>query len=113
MSASFNDHTFFERGSGGREIPGWDKKWITVTKIIPGGSPVVQAIAADVQRMAMPIRCTGSELGDLYDDIDGSAHDLDWSDGSDSALLESISGRSEVMPGNDVFFAVLNFIRTS
>lgn len=111
MSAAFNGHSFYERGSSGREIPGWEKKWITVVKIIPNGSPVVQAIGADVQRMAMPIRCTHDELADLYDDIDGDTHDLDWSDGSDSALLESITGRSEVMPGNDVYFAVLNLIR--
>lgn len=109
--ASYASHGFKERGSSGRDVPGFDAKYTTAVKIIPNGSPVVQAIGADVQRLAMPIRCSASELAALYGDCDGSAHTLVWSGGSDSALLESVGSPTEVMPGYDYFFATLSFIK--
>jgi len=114
MSASFNSVSFYERGGdNGLNVPRWDAKYNLVTKIIPGGDPVIQRIGHDVQRLAMPIRCTATELGSLEDSADGSSHTLTWSGGSDSAVLESIGTPLEVKPGVDMFFATLNFIRVS
>lgn len=110
--ASYAGDNFEERGSAGYDSPGFDKKHITVTKIIPGGSPVVQSIGADVSRLAMPIRCSAAELAALKGDVDGSAHTLVWSGGSDSALLESVGTPTEVKPGEDYYFAVLSFIKS-
>lgn len=112
MSASFGGDVFFEAGSGGYAVPRFDKKHLTAVKIIPNGSPVVQSIGADIQRLAMPIRCTASQLSALYGDVDGSAHTLVWSGGSTSAYLESVGTPTEVKPGEDVFFATLNFIKS-
>jgi hypothetical protein len=112
MSASYDGTDFYERGANaGLNIPRWESKFNFATKIIPNGSPVVQKIGVDAQRLAMPIRCTASQLGSLESSCDGSSHTLSWSGGSDSAVLESITGAQEVKPGVDMFFATLNFIR--
>jgi hypothetical protein len=111
MSATYNSHTFHERGSVGLSNPGWGKKFITAVKIIPGGSPVVQSIASDVQRLAMPIQGTASELAALEGDADGDTHSLAWSGGTDTCLLEEMAPRVEVMPGVDLYQSVLTFIK--
>lgn len=111
MSASLGGHAFFERGNAGYDAPGFDRKYVTVTKIIPNGSPVVQSIGADVARLAMPIRCTAAQLSALYGDVDGDTHTLTWSGGSDSVLLESIATPTEVKPGVDMYNSVLSFIK--
>lgn len=111
MPASFSGTSFYERGESGLSIPRWEKKFNFATKIIPNGTPVVQKIGADAQRMSMPIRCTESQLSSLYGSIDGSSHTLSWSGGSDSAVLESIGSVQEVKPDADVFFATLSFIQ--
>jgi hypothetical protein len=111
MSASFASHTFKERGSSGMNNPGWDRKMNSVVKIIPNGSPVVQWIGIDVQRLAMPISCTASELSILYSDVEADTHSLVWSGGTDDACLESIDTPLEVMPGHDLYVTVLHFIK--
>jgi len=113
MSASFASHDFKERGSTGNDNPGWNSKFVLVEKIIPGGSPVIQKIGAQAQRLAMPIRCTAAQLATLYGDNDGDTHTLVWSGGSDTAILESIDTPTEVRPGQDYYFAMLNFIKIS
>jgi hypothetical protein len=111
MSASFNSVSFYERGDAGLNVPRWEKKFNFATKIIPNGTPVVQKIGVDAQRLSMPIRCTESQLDSLYSSIDGSSHTLSWSGGSDSAVLEAIGSVQEVKPDSDVFFATLSFIQ--
>lgn len=111
MPSSFAGHTFYERGDAGLNVPFFDAKFSLAVKIIPNGSPVVQAIGRDVQRLAMPIRCDVNELADLFGDIDGDAHTLEWTNGPDSAILESIDTPLEVKPDANVFFTTLHFIR--
>jgi len=109
--ASYASHNFEERGSSGLSNPGWDRKFSTVVKIIPNGEPVVQAVGADVPRLAMPIRCSAAQLAALYGDVDGDTHDLVWSRGTDTALLEAIDTPTEVLPGKDYYFTVLHLIK--
>lgn len=109
--SSYNSHSFSERGQTGTQIPRWAKKRNTVTKIIPGGTPVVQDIGAEPQQLVMPIQGTESQLNALYADCDGATHTLSWSGGSDTCLLTDIAPMTEVRPGKDIFQTVLTFLK--
>jgi len=109
--ATFNSHSFSERGDTGKNVPGWDKKFTTVELIVPGGSPVIHSIGVNARRLAMPIQGTNSQLDSLEGDIDGSTHSLVWSDGTDTCLLEAMDTRIEIKSGHDVYQTVLHFIK--
>jgi hypothetical protein len=111
MSATYASHSFHERGSVGRDIPGWSKKFVVVTTIVPGGSPVVQTIAVDVQKLVMPIQCTASQMTALEGDCDGATHSLVWSGGTHTCLLEEVAPRIEAKPGVDLYQSVLTFLK--
>ena len=108
--STYNSHTFSERGDAGKNIPGWSKKFVTVVTIVPGGSPVVQTIAVDVQRLVMPIQCTSAQMTAIEGDIDGATHSLVWSGGTHTCLLEEMAPRIEVKPGEDLYQSVLTFL---
>lgn len=109
--ASFNSHSFYETGSQGRNIPRWNKKRNVVTKIIPGGTPVVQDIGAEPQQLVMPVQGTESQLNALAGDVDGSTHSLSWSGGTDTCLLVEMAPIVEVVPGKTIFQSVLTFLK--
>ena len=109
--STYNSHSFSERGENGKNIPRWSKKRVSATKIVPAGTPVVQDIGADVQRLVMPVQGTESQINALYGDCDGSTHTLSWSGGTDTAKLDEIAPMVEVRPGENVFQTVLTFLK--
>lgn len=111
MSTTYNGHSFHEAGSNGLNVPSWPKKYVTVTKIIPGGTPVVQVIGLDAPKLVMPIQGTASQMSALEGDMDGSTHSLVIASGTYTALLEELSPRIEVKPGTDLYQRTATFIK--
>jgi hypothetical protein len=111
MATTYNGHAFKESGSAGANVPSWPKKWLTITKIIPGGTPVVQSIGADVPRLVMPIQGTASQMSAIEGDMDGSTHSLVIASGTYTALLEELSPRIEVKPGTDLYQRTATFLK--
>ncbi len=110
--ASFDGNTFEEAGSGGYSVPGFDAPYLFVVKKLAGSDDnVIQKIGADVQRLAMPVRCTAAELSALQG-ARGDTGTLDWSGGSDSVFLANVGTPVEVRPGEDVYFVTLSFMKT-
>lgn len=109
--STFDGKAFSERGDNGLNIPGWDAPYLFALKHIPGSDDnVIQRIGADVQRLAMPVKVTASQLAALQA-ARGDNGSLVWSGGTDSAFLSSVGTPTEVRPGKDVYFVTLNFIK--
>ncbi len=111
-TANFNSRFFHERGDTGKNHPQWGITRLFVLKKIPGGDlNVIQNIGNDVQRLAMPIQCTGTVLGQLIGDIGATAALHNWSGADTNAYLYDIDPPIEVKPGTDLYQTVLHFIK--
>ena len=107
---SFDSASFAERGNGGQSFPVWNKKTILSIKPLPNGTPFLQDIGMDVQRLALVVKVSGAELSALYDKVFASGS-LVYGWETHDAFLESIDGVVEVKGGADVYFATLNLVR--
>lgn len=108
--ASFAGINMGERGNGGSTFPVWTKKMLVAVKLRPNGTPVMQEIGMDVERLAFVARVTAAELVALYDQVlESGSLVFGWE--THDAFLESIEGVSEVVANKDTYFATLNFIR--
>ena len=110
MAGSFDGATFLEAAQG-EGYPTWNKRDILVVKPLPAGNtPVVQEIGMDVQRLALAVIVSGTELTALYDKVlESGTLIIDWE--SHSAFLESIGGVTRTSVGSDLYQTTLNFIR--
>ena len=108
--ASFDGAGFAERGSGGQSFPVWNKKTLLSIKPLPNGTPLVQDIGMDVQRLALIVKASGAELAALYDKVFASGS-LVYGWETHDAFLESIESVVEVKGGADVYYATLNLVR--
>jgi hypothetical protein len=107
--ASFDGATFYESPSGDG-YPSWNKAMILAIKPRPNDDPVIQEVGEDIQRAAIGATCTAAQLAALYDKVlESGSLVMNWE--TVSAYLDSISPPQQVGIGNDLFFAVLNFIR--
>lgn len=108
--ASFAGITIRERPADGEGYATWDKRMILSTKVLPNNAPVITQIGLDVQKLALAVQVTGAQLASLYAEVlESGSLVMDWE--THDAFLESISTPQQIGVGNDLFLAVLNFIR--
>lgn len=109
-ACSFSGVSFRFRGSGGRTFPTWDAKQVFVEKVRPNDSSILQDTGADVQRLALVVRCTKAQLIDLYGVVlESGSLIFPWE--THTAFMENMDGCSQVVSGSDVYEATLHMIR--
>jgi len=115
MSASFDGVSFGERGNGATSFPVWSVEGTVIVKKIPGGDKnVIQVIGNKLPRLAFIAKCTAAQLASLRTKAEAlTTGTLDFSFETCTATLVSVTDAQEVGAGHDVYFATLNFIRSS
>jgi hypothetical protein len=98
-----------ERGSGST-FAAWNAKQLNAVKQLASGDVTIQDIGADVQRVALVVKVTAAELSALGGAVLSSGS-LVYGYETHDAFLEGIEGVSEILAGQDTYFATLNLVR--
>lgn len=111
--ASFSGITILERGGGnGQSFPTWSKSGVIAIKHIPGSdNNVIQVIGTALPRVGIPVKLSGAQLSSLRAAI-GSSGTLAFYFETTTATLESVTDVQQFRTF-DIYFATLNFIRSS